>query len=125
MPVEMLERLGALLRDAPRAQGGVAVSDAALGEAGWSPPDAAMALRSLGYTPARRPEAGQPMIWRRRKAKVEAKSIGGDQIVAGPGPSLSPFAALAQMNVRPAPAAAKRPTRRRRPRKPRSVVGAA
>jgi ATP-dependent RNA helicase SUPV3L1/SUV3 len=125
IPLEMLERLGALLREAPHAAGGVAVSDEALGQAGWSPTDAGVALRSLGYTPARQPEAGQPSIWRRRKIRVEAKPVRNDPIVAERPPSLSPFAALAQINVRPAPAAAKRPHRRRRPRKPRAAVGAA
>jgi ATP-dependent RNA helicase SUPV3L1/SUV3 len=126
IPVDMLERLGALLREAPQAAGGVALSDEALSQAGWSPGDTAVALRSLGYTPARRPEAGQPTIWRRRKIKPQAKSLDDDRRVTGPPPSsLSPFAALAQIDVRPAPPAPKRPSRRRRPRKPRSVAGAA
>jgi ATP-dependent RNA helicase SUPV3L1/SUV3 len=124
-PVEMLERLGALLREAPQAKGGVTLSDEALSQAGWSPSDAAVALRSLGYTPARRPEPGQPTIWRRRKIKEEAKPVKGDRIVTGPPPSLSPFAALAQINVRPTPAAPKRTSRRRRPRKPSAAVSAA
>jgi len=121
----MLERLGALLREAPQAVGGVALSDEALGNAGWSPSDAAVALRSLGYTTARRPEPGQPSIWRRRNIKPAAKPMNEIPIVTGPTPSLSPFAALAQINVRPAPPAAKRPARRRRPRKPRAAVSAA
>jgi ATP-dependent RNA helicase SUPV3L1/SUV3 len=126
IPVDMLERLGALLREAPQAAGGVALSDEALNQASWSPGDAAVALRSLGYTAARRPEAGQPTIWRRRKIKAHAKSLDDDRRVTGPPPpSLSPFAALAQITVRPAPAAPKRLSRRRRPRKPRAVAGAA
>jgi ATP-dependent RNA helicase SUPV3L1/SUV3 len=125
IPVDMLERLGALLREAPQAAGGVALSEQALGQAGWSSADSAVVLRSLGYTATRRPEPGQPTIWRRRKVKAALKPLRGDAIVTAPAPSLSPFAALAQINVRPTPAAAQRPARRRRPRKPRSAVGAA
>jgi ATP-dependent RNA helicase SUPV3L1/SUV3 len=120
-PVDMLERLGALLRDAPHAAGGVALGEDALTQAGWSPSDAAAALRSLGYTPARRPEPGQPTIWRRRKLKMAAKPLPDDQKPTPPPPSLSPFAALAQIHVRPAPAPRQRPGRRR-PRKARPDV---
>jgi hypothetical protein len=121
----MLERLGALLREAPQVAGGVALSDEALGKAGWPPSDAAVALRSLGYTTARRPEPGQPSIWRRRNIKAAAKPLNEGTIVTSPAPSLSPFAALAQINVRPTPTAPKRTNRRRRPRKPRAAVSAA
>jgi ATP-dependent RNA helicase SUPV3L1/SUV3 len=122
IPVDLLERLGALLREAPHAGGGVTLGEAALIQAGWSPNDAAVALRSLGYTPARRPEPGQATIWRRRKIKAAALPVSTDPIAAPP--SLSPFAALAQIKVRPA-SAPQRSHRRRRPRKPRAVVGAA
>ncbi|MDB5476312.1 MAG: superfamily and helicase, partial [Phenylobacterium sp.] len=65
-PVEQLERLDELLRAAPKANGGVVLSDQARAELGWSEDEAKQILRGLGFAPAAKPRDGQPMAWRRR-----------------------------------------------------------
>ncbi|MBU4435050.1 MAG: phosphonate-binding protein [Alphaproteobacteria bacterium] len=102
VPVEMLERLDDLLR-AEQRPGGVVLTDAALETLGWTAPQAAAVLRALDYTPAIRPKAGDPIIWKRRgAAKVETKVT--------PRPD-SPFAALAKLTE--PPPRRKRPHRRK------------
>jgi ATP-dependent RNA helicase SUPV3L1/SUV3 len=101
LPVEQLERLDALIRVAPRKAGGALLADEVWAGLGWTPDQAGRILRGLGFTPARKPAAGQPTLWRRRQAKPAAETA-----PAAP----SPFAALA--GLAQAPAAARRPRRR-------------
>ncbi|MBI1199064.1 MAG: phosphonate-binding protein [Phenylobacterium sp.] len=108
-PVLQLERLDELLRAGPIQGGGVLLTDQALEELGWSAHDAQAILRGLGFTPARKPAKGEPTPWRRR-AERAAKPA------AAPAPH-SPFAALAALKDRPAPAR----RRRRRPPKARQA----
>ncbi|MFZ5719307.1 MAG: helicase-related protein [Pseudomonadota bacterium] len=105
VPVEQLERLDELLRAAPRQGGGAILSDQARAELGWSADAVQSILRGLGYAPANRPKDGEPVAWRRRAEKA-AK--------AAPPKLHSPFAALAALKDRPAPA--RRPRRRRKPK---------
>jgi ATP-dependent RNA helicase SUPV3L1/SUV3 len=109
VPVEQLERLDELLRAAPKANGGVVLSDQAREELGWSEGEATAILRGLGFAPASKPKAGQPMAWRRRAERRPEPP-------RRPAPH-SPFAALAVLHAAPAPPArARRPRRRRRAR---------
>jgi ATP-dependent RNA helicase SUPV3L1/SUV3 len=104
VPVEALERLDALLRSA--AKPGL-LSDQAREELGWSEGEAREILRALGFAPTAKPRAGEPVVWRRRGEKARERPE--------PSPSPhSPFAALAALKDRPAPA--RRPKRRRRPK---------
>jgi len=104
VPVERLERLDDLLRAGARQNGGALLSEQALEELGWSPADAQSILRGLGYVPAGRPKADEPVAWRRRaERKVE--------LAPAPRPH-SPFAALAALKDQPAPP--RRVRRRRR-----------
>jgi ATP-dependent RNA helicase SUPV3L1/SUV3 len=103
VPVRQLEDLDALIRAAPRKAGGALLDDAALAGLGWTPAQTARILRGLGFTPVRKPVAGQPAIWRRRQPKP----------ASGAPPqanAASPFAALAGLT--PAQGA-RRPNRRR------------
>ena len=113
VPAPALERLDALLRAAPRQAGGLMLSDQALADLGWEPAVAAPILRALGYAPARRREAGEPAVWRRRSEPAPAPVV-----TVRPD---SPFAALAALTA-PPPAAARR--KRRRLRKPRAAGAA-
>jgi ATP-dependent RNA helicase SUPV3L1/SUV3 len=111
VPVEQLEQLDELLRAAPKAGGGVALSDQAREALGWSPEQARTILRGLGFAALKRP--GETPVWRRRFEKefaVEKKPVAPH----------SPFAALAALQ----PAPARRP-RRRKPRQARSGPGGA
>ena len=106
-PVEMLERLDALLREGQKP-GGVVLTDAARDTLGWTPAEAASVLRALDYTPALRPREGDPILWKRRgAARPEPK------VVARPD---SPFAALAKLT--------EPPPRRKRPRRRKPAVAA-
>jgi ATP-dependent RNA helicase SUPV3L1/SUV3 len=108
-PVEQLERLDELLRAAPKANGGVVLSEQAREELGWSETEARAILRGLGFAPATKPKDGQPLAWRRR-AEPRAEPA------RRPLPH-SPFAALAALQAQPAPPAP--PARSRRPRRRR------
>ena len=103
-PVEQLERLDELLRAGVKQNGGAVLSDQALDELGWSADEAQSILRGLGFVPAARPQAGEPVAWRRR---AERKA----EPAQAPRPH-SPFAALAALKDQPAPA--RRVRRRRR-----------
>lgn len=106
VPVEQLERLDALLRAAPKADGGVVLSDQAREALGWSEADAAAVLRGLDFAPTRKAADGALAAWRRRAVKA----------VETPAPAPhSPFAALAALKAAP--------PRKRRPRR-RKVRGA-
>jgi ATP-dependent RNA helicase SUPV3L1/SUV3 len=112
-PVEMLERLDALLREGQKP-GGVVLTDAARETLGWTPAEAAAVLRALDYTPAIRPKDDGPILWKRRGvARPEAK------VVVRPD---SPFAALARLTE--PPPRRKRP-RRRKPTAARTAAGGA
>jgi ATP-dependent RNA helicase SUPV3L1/SUV3 len=99
-PVEMLERLDVLLREGQKP-GGVVLTDAARDSLGWSAAEAAAVLRALDYTPALRPKAGDPILWKRRGAQRPEPMI-----TARPD---SPFAALAKLT--------QPPPRRKKPRR--------
>ena len=106
VPVEALERLDTLLREAPRKNGGSALSDEALAGLGWSAETAAQILRALDFAPIKRKAPDEPQFWRRRAPKAAAPSAP----VTRPD---SPFAALASLHAPAAPAPA---PRRKRPR---------
>jgi ATP-dependent RNA helicase SUPV3L1/SUV3 len=113
VPVEQLERLDELMRAAPKAGGGVLLSDQARDELGWSEREAGQILKGLGFVAARR-EPGQPVAWRRRTEKDFAVER------APRATAHSPFAALAALQPAAAP-----PARRPRRRRPRRRVGPA
>jgi len=104
VPVEALEQLDGLIRAAPRKAGGALLEPATLASLGWPPEQTDRILRGLGFTPAEKPAAGQPVLWRRRQARTTT----GASPKAG---SASPFAALAELA--PVSQAARRPRRRR------------
>ena len=108
VPVEQLERLDELLRAGARQGGGVLLSDQAREELGWSPAEAHAILRGLGFAPANRPMAGEPISWRRRGERPQAA---GPKAMQRPH---SPFAALAALQTSPVPPPARRPRRRRK-----------
>lgn len=115
VPVEALEQLDGLMREAPRQNGGAVVTEGTLAPLGWDAATTAEILRGLGYLSSRA-KPGEPVIWRRR---------GGATPKPKTGPTIrpdSPFAALAALTV-PPPAPARR--KRKRPRKPRPAAGAA
>jgi ATP-dependent RNA helicase SUPV3L1/SUV3 len=103
-PVEQLERLDELLRGGAR-QGGAALSDQAREELGWSEDEARAVLHGLGFAPTRKPIAGGPVIWRRRGEAPAAPKPGKVH-------PMSPFAALAALSSKPAPARVRRGRRR-------------
>jgi ATP-dependent RNA helicase SUPV3L1/SUV3 len=113
-PVDQLERLDELLRGGAKQGGGALLSDQAREELGWSEAEAHQILRGLGFAPANRPKAGEPIAWRRRSEHARTKA----QTAAAPRPH-SPFAALAALQTAPAaapPPAQRRPRRRRKPK---------
>jgi ATP-dependent RNA helicase SUPV3L1/SUV3 len=110
VPVEQLERLDELLREAPKQAGGTVLTDKAREELGWSDADAKDILRGLGFAPAHRPKAGEPLAWRRRSEPAPAG-------LAEPARPHSPFAALAALKAQDASP----PARRRRRRKPKAL----
>jgi ATP-dependent RNA helicase SUPV3L1/SUV3 len=107
VPVEALERLDALLRAAPRQGQGAVFSDQAREELGWSEGEARAVLKGLNFAPSAKPKLGEPVAWRRRNEKPERAET-------RPAPAHSPFAALAALKDKPAPA--RRPRRRRKPK---------
>ena len=110
VPVAQLERLDELLRAAPRHNGGAVLSEQAIAELGWTSAQVPELLRGLGYAPANRPKAGEPVAWRRRGEKALA-----DPPAVRPN---SPFAALAALKETATPE-----RRRRRPRrKPKAAA---
>jgi ATP-dependent RNA helicase SUPV3L1/SUV3 len=106
VPVEQLERLDDLMRAGVKQSGGVILAEQARDGLGWSEPQAVEILRGLGFAPANRPKAGEPIAWRRRAAQ-EGKTEPRKAIAPH-----SPFAALAALKDQPAPA--RRPRRRRK-----------
>ena len=118
VPVDALERLDAIVRAAPRQDGGSVLTDEALAPLGWTGEQVQTVLRALGFAPTTRPKADQPLAWRRRRPiQAEAKPA--------PRHEASPFAALANLKPPPAPAApVRKPRPRRRHRGPRRSAGA-
>jgi ATP-dependent RNA helicase SUPV3L1/SUV3 len=110
-PVDQLERLDELLRGAAKQSGGVLLSDQAREELGWTQGESQEILRGLGFAPANRPKAGEPIAWRRRGERPQAHP----QAVPTARPH-SPFAALAALQATPAAPPARRPRRRRKPK---------
>jgi len=111
VPVEQLERLDELLRGGVRQGGGVLLPDQAVEELGWAPAEAHDILRGLGFAPANRPKAGEPIAWRRRSERMREPK-------AAVRPH-SPFAALAALHAPPQAPPARRP-RRRKPKAARA-----
>jgi ATP-dependent RNA helicase SUPV3L1/SUV3 len=112
VPVEQLERLDELLRAGVKQAGGVVLTEPARDELGWSEAQAAEILRGLGFAPANKAKAGEPVAWRRRAVhddKPEPRKRGAPH---------SPFAALAALQDQPAPA--RRPRRRRKTKSARA-----
>lgn len=111
VPVEALEQLDALLRDAPKQGQGSVISDEARTALGWSDAELRGVLRALNFTPTARPKSGEPTAWRRRNDKpapaAPVRAV----------PPHSPFAALAALTARPdLTPPARRPRRRRKPK---------
>jgi ATP-dependent RNA helicase SUPV3L1/SUV3 len=105
-PVDMLDRLDALLRAQPRRQGAIVLTTDALEALGWDIDYAAQVMRGLGFRQAKAPRADTSTAWRPPgKASVEAAP-------ASLRPN-SPFAALAALN----PPAAAQERRKRKPRR--------
>jgi len=115
VPVEALERLDGLLRAAPRRDGGQMLTEEALATLGWSAEQAEGVLRGLGFTPAAKAKAGEPVAWRRRRATDKPAQTHA-------AADASPFSALAAL--KPPPAGASRHRRRPRTRR-RAAKGAA
>jgi ATP-dependent RNA helicase SUPV3L1/SUV3 len=105
-PVEMLERLDALLREGQQARRGGADRRRRATALGWTPAEAAAVLRALDYTPALRPKEGDPILWKRRGAQRPEPKV-----TARPD---SPFAALAKLT--------EPPLRRKKPRRRKADV---
>jgi ATP-dependent RNA helicase SUPV3L1/SUV3 len=106
VPALELESLDTILRELPAKDGGSVLPLHAAETLGWSPAQLTDVLRGLGFTPARKPVAGEPSVWRRRhspKTPAPSKAV-----------SHTPFAALAAL-TRPT----ERRTRKSRRRKPR------
>ncbi len=113
-PVLALERLDALARAAPESTAGaVQLTPALLADLGWNAGQAEPILRALGFAPARKTEAAESTLWRRRPTSAKA---------APGGPAASPFAALAPL-VRPPTSPARRARRKKRRR--RAAAGGA
>jgi ATP-dependent RNA helicase SUPV3L1/SUV3 len=108
-PVKQLEQLGEVLRAAPRRNGGAAPTPEALAAIGLEDVQAAALLRGLGFAPTGRPAEGQPLAWRRRAPRPEARS----PAPRPPNPA-SPFAALAGIAQPAVPARPPARTQRRR-----------
>ncbi|WP_158916674.1 helicase-related protein [Caulobacter sp. S45] len=116
-PVELLEALDALIRSAPQAAGGVRLADEALDGLGLAPGMGRRLLKALGYVAAKRVEAGELPLWRRRAAVPRANP----PAPRPPSPD-NPFAALAALKSEAVPP---RRRRRQRPRKPRQAAASA
>jgi len=116
VPVEQLERLDELLRGGAKQSGGALLSDQAREELGWSPAEAEEVLRGLGFAPANRPAAGEPVAWRRRGERPRGKPE--PKAAARPH---SPFAALAALQTPSAAPPAPPARRSRRRRKPKAA----
>ena len=106
VPLDLLERLDETLRAAPRDAGGAVLTAQALEALGLDPATGAAILKGLGFTTARKPRPGEPVVWRRRK----------DRALPSPTPTEpprpdNPFAALSVLNATP--------EHRKRPRPPR------
>jgi ATP-dependent RNA helicase SUPV3L1/SUV3 len=109
-PVEGLEQLDAVLRELPSTAGGSTLPADAAVKLGWTDEALRGVLRALGYIPGGKgPEAGQT-VWRRKVLKPAP---------AKPGPTHSPFAALAALRPAAPEPRAQPPSRakRRRPRR--------
>ncbi|HEX8568805.1 MAG TPA: phosphonate-binding protein, partial [Caulobacteraceae bacterium] len=102
-PVEMLERLDALLRAGGAVKGPRRLSDQAREELGWTQDEADAVMRALNFAPAARPAAGEPSAWRQRRPKADS---------VAPPPD-SPFAALAALKPEEPPRRHRRSRRRR------------
>jgi ATP-dependent RNA helicase SUPV3L1/SUV3 len=115
VPVEALEQLDELLRAGVKQGGGVILGDQATEALGWNEAEAHAILRALGFSPANRPKAGEPIAWRRRGVRADARPKPAVET-----PAHSPFAALAALQPAPPAAPVRRRPRRRKPRASRA-----
>jgi ATP-dependent RNA helicase SUPV3L1/SUV3 len=96
VPVAMLDRLDAHLRETPTVAGAVTLTPEAMADLGWDEVTARTVMRALDFAPARKTAAGAPSLWRLRRDKTQA---------AKPKPATSatpsPFAALAALTAPP------------------------
>ena len=108
VPVETLERMDALMREAEPVAGGMVLTDAAREALGFTEIQARAVLRELGFAPVNRAKPGEPVGWRMRKARPV--------VVEDARPQRStPFAGLAAIKfVAPEVEPARKPKRRRR-----------
>jgi ATP-dependent RNA helicase SUPV3L1/SUV3 len=106
VPVQLLERLDAHLRETPAVAGAVTLSPEALADLQWDEAAARTILRALDFAPARKTAPSASSLWRLRRDKADAAKP-----MAKTAHAPSPFAALAALQT-PSP-------RKRRPRKPR------
>ena len=104
--VEALEQLDAIIRAAPRSDGGAVLDEAAMAPLAWSADHQQQILRGLGFAPTRKVRPGAPQAWRRRRPRAAEPATGSA--------TASPFAALAGLTAPPAKAAPARRRRRRR-----------
>ncbi len=114
VPVNILDRLEAVLTGAPRQAGGVVLDDDAIAATGMDKPQWTRLLKALGYTSARRIRADEPTVWRRRRDGAPPAVRSGGTGDARP-PSTTPFAALAVLKPQAQPD--RRRSARRRARK--------
>ena len=105
-PVEMLERLDALLRASGQIKGPRKLSEQARDELGWSADEAVAVMRALSFAPATRAKTGEPSAWRQRREPPPE-----------PPRHDSPFAALA--NLKPAESPRRPRPKPRRARRPK------
>ena len=122
VPLDALERLDALLREAPAEQGASRLPETAPETLGWSLDETTRILRGLGYARVAKPVAGEGSLWRRRRSAPAPDPAAAP--VERPG---SPFAKLAGLAPAPAPVAPEpaAPRRRRPRRRPRAKPAAA
>jgi ATP-dependent RNA helicase SUPV3L1/SUV3 len=106
--VEILERLGELLRQSAGPGGTVTMTEAACEDLGWSAMHAQAAMRALGYAPVGKASPDAPRAWRRRRAARETSPD-------APAVSASPFAALATLQPPRRPAKHRSARRKARP----------
>jgi ATP-dependent RNA helicase SUPV3L1/SUV3 len=73
IPAAHLERLDAILRELPAKDGGSVLPPHAAQTLGWTEAQLVEILRGLGFAPARKPAAGEPSVWRRRRQAPKAQ----------------------------------------------------
>lgn len=113
--IDMLERLADLIRDARKthARGWFTPSPAMTALLGCTPDDLEAVLRALGYRRVRKAADDAPALWASRARRTATEQAASP----APPPADSPFAALAKLDLSPAPAPRQRHIARPRRRK--------